>query len=186
MLYKFDILFKKELRGGGVKVITYRQLLQDADAFGQGETLDGAVGTLSLTDSVRESGYSISSLFVKYRTQLVGYCLAEMFRKEFPLQFSFNRMDDAASIRAELVDENNFHYSSHEEAFIVEGIYTLDLTGQDTFVALVPETGPCTVTDAESELTLQPGQLALVPAVSKEVNLKGQCLMKTIKFLDET
>jgi hypothetical protein len=35
MLYKFDILFKKELRGGGVKVLTYRQLLQDADAFGQ-------------------------------------------------------------------------------------------------------------------------------------------------------
>lgn len=34
MLYKFDILFKKELRGGGVKVVTYRQLLQDADAFG--------------------------------------------------------------------------------------------------------------------------------------------------------
>ena len=27
MLYKFDILFKKELRGGGVKVVTYRQLL---------------------------------------------------------------------------------------------------------------------------------------------------------------
>lgn len=35
MLYKFDILFKKELRGGGVKVVTCRQLLLDADAFGQ-------------------------------------------------------------------------------------------------------------------------------------------------------
>lgn len=54
-----------------MKVVTYRQLLQDADAFGQGETLSGAVGTLSLTDSERESGYSVSSLFVKYRTQLV-------------------------------------------------------------------------------------------------------------------
>ena len=104
MLYKFDILFKKELRGGGVKVVTYRQLLQDADAFGQGVTLAGAVGTLSLTDSERESGYSISSLFVKYRTQLVGYYWAEVFGKEFPLQFSFNQTDDAASIRAELVE----------------------------------------------------------------------------------
>lgn len=185
MLYKFDILFKKELRGGGVKVVTYCQLLQDVDAFGQGETLDGAVGTLSLTDSVRESGYSISSLFVKYRNQLVGYCLAEMFRKEFPLKFSFNRMDDAASIRAELVDENNFHYSSHEEAFIVEGIYTLDLTVQDTFVALVPNTGPCTVADADSVLTLQPGQLALVPTTCKQVTLQGQCRVKSMKFLDE-
>ena len=79
--------------------------LQYADAFGQGGTLSGAVGTLSLTDSKRESGYSVSSLFVKYRTQLVGYYWAEVFGKEFPLQFSFNQMDDAASIRAELVDD---------------------------------------------------------------------------------
>ena len=185
MLYKFDILFKKELRGGGVKVVTYRQLLQDADAFGQGETLDGAVGTLSLTDSVRESGYSISSLFVKYRNQLVGYYWAEVFGKEFPLQFSFNQMDDAASIRAELVDENGFHYTSHVETFTIEGTRTLDLTGQDTFVALVPNTGLCTVADAESELTLQPGQLALVPAVSKQVSLQGNGMVKSIKFLNE-
>ena len=54
-------------------------------------------GTLSLTDSERESGYSVSSLFAKYRTQLVGYYWAEVFGKEFPLQFSFNQMDDAAS-----------------------------------------------------------------------------------------
>ena len=185
MLYKFDILFKKELRGGGVKVVTYRQLLQDADAFGQGEALDGAVGTLSLTDSVRESGYSISSLFVKYRNQLVGYYWAEVFGKEFPLLFSFNQMDDAASIHAELVDENNFHYSSHVEAFIVEGIYTLDLSGQDTFVALVPMTDPCSVADAESELTLQPGQLVLVPASCKGLTLHSHCLLKNIKFLNK-
>lgn len=107
-------------------------LLQDADAFGQGETLSGAVGTLSFTDSERESGYSISSLFVKYRTQLVGYYWAEVFGKEFPLQFSFNQMDDAASIRAELVDENGFHYSSDVQTISVDGAQTLDLTGADT------------------------------------------------------
>ena len=163
MLYKFDILFKKDLQGGGVKVVTYRQLLQDADAFGQGQTLSGAVGILSHTDSERESGYSISSLFVKYRTQLVGYW-AEVFGKEFPLHFSFNQLDDAASIRAELVDENGFHYSSDVQTISVDGAQTLDLTGADTFVALVPKTGPCTVADAESELTLQPGELVLVPA----------------------
>ena len=32
------------------------------------ETLSGAVGTLSLTDSERESGYSISSLFVIFNS----------------------------------------------------------------------------------------------------------------------
>ena len=185
MLYKFDILFKKDLRGGGVKVVTYRQLLQDADAFGQGETLSGAVGTLSLADSERESGYSISSLFVKYRTQLVGYYWAEVFGKEFPLQFSFNQMDDAASIRAELVDENGFHYSSDVQTIRVDGVQTLDLTGADTFVALVPKTSPCTVADAESELTLQPGELVLVPAACKEVTLQGHCLVKSIKCVSE-
>ncbi len=184
MLYKFDLLFKKELKNGGVKVVTYRQLLQNPDIFGPGETLDGAVGTLSLADSELESGYSISSLFVKYRTQLVGYYWAEVFGKEFPLQFSFNQMDDAASIRAELVDENGFHYSSHVETFTVEGTQTLDLTNQDTFVALVPKTSPCTMADADSELTLQPGQLALVPAACKEVTLQGHCLVKSIKCVN--
>ena len=123
---------------------------------------------LTLTDSERESGYSISSLFVKYRTQLVGYW-AEVFGKEFPLQFSFNQMDDAASIRSELVDENGFHYSSDVQTIRVDGAQTLDLTGADTFVALVPKTGPCTVADAESELTLQAGELVLVPAACKAI-----------------
>ena len=120
---------------------------------------------LSLTDSESESGYSISSLFVKYRTQLVGYYWAEVFGKEFPLQFSFNQMDDVASIS-------------------VDGAQTLDLTGADTFVALVPKTGPCTVADAESELTLQPGELVLVPAVCKGVTLQGHCLVKSIKCVN--
>lgn len=134
---------------------------------------------LSLTDSERESGYSVSSLFVKYRTQLVGYYWAEVFGKEFPLQFSFNQMDDAASSRVELVDENGFHYSSDVQTIRVDGAQTLDLTGAD--VALVPKTGPCTVADAESELTLQPGELVLVPAACKQVTLKGHCLVKSIK-----
>ena len=125
-----------------MKVVTYRQLLQDADAFGQGGTLSGAVGTLSLTDSERERGYSVSSLFVKYRTHLVGYYWAEVFGKEFPLQFSFNQMDDAASIRAELVDENGFHYSSDVQTISVDGAKTLYLTGADTFVALCAQDRP--------------------------------------------
>lgn len=167
-----------------MKVVTYRQLLQDADAFGQGQALSGAVGTLSLTDSERESGYSISSLFVKYRTQLVGYYWAEVFGKEFPLQFSFNQYCDAASIREKPVDETGFYYISHVETFTVEGTQPLDLTGQDVFVALVPKTGSCTVADAESGLTLQPGQLVLVPAVCKEVALQGHCLVKSIKCVN--
>ena len=107
-----------------------------------------------------------------------------MFGKEFPLQFSFNQMDDAVSIRAELVDENGFHYSSDVQTISVDGAQTLDLTGADSFVALVPQTVPCTVADAESELTLQPRQLVLVTAACKEVTLQGHCLVKSIKCVN--
>ena len=37
MLYKFDILLKKELKSGGVKVVTYINLLENPDAFGDAE-----------------------------------------------------------------------------------------------------------------------------------------------------
>lgn len=181
MLYKFDILFKKELKSGGLKVVTYRQLLEHPDTFGVGETLEGAVGTLSLTDNEKENGYSISSLFVKYRTQLVGYYWAEVFGKEFPLQFSFNQPDDVTSIRAELCDENGFHYSSNVQTFPVDGTKTLDLKGADSFVALVPKTGDCVVSDGESKISLQAGLLVLIPASVKEVYIQGKTEVKSIK-----
>ena len=184
MLYKFDILFKKELKGGGVKVVTYRHLLDEPDAFGQGETLEGAIGTLSLNDSEKEKGYSINTLFVKYRTQLVGHYWAEVFGKEFPLQFSFSKIDDVTSIRAELVDENGYHYASDVETFLVEGDKTLDLKEADSFVALVPKTGDCIVCDGDSELTLYAGQLALVPAEDKIVTIQGNCQMKSIRCVN--
>lgn len=44
MLYKFDILLKKELKSGGVKVVTYSNLLDNPDAFGDAEGFDGAEG----------------------------------------------------------------------------------------------------------------------------------------------
>ncbi len=136
---------------------------------------------LTLTDSERESGYSVSSLFVKYRTQLVGYYWAEVFGKEFPLQFSFNQTDDAASIRAELVDENGFHYSSDVQTFSVDGTKTLDPKSVDSFVALVPKTGDCRVYDGKSEILLKAGQLVLVPASVKEVGIQGRTEIKSIK-----
>ena len=184
MLYKFDILFKKELKRGGVKVVTYTHLLAEPEAFGQGETLESAVGTLSLTDSEKEKGYSINTLFVKYRTQLVGQYWAEVFGKEFPLQFRFSKIDDVTSIRAELMDENGYHYTSDVHTFLVDGVKTLDLKDMDTFVALVPRTGDCTVCDADSELTLHAGQMVLVPAEDKTVSIHGDCQVKSIRCVN--
>lgn len=165
--------------------MTYRHLLDEPSAFGKDETLEGAIGTLSLTDSEKEKGYSINTLFVKYRTQLVGHYWAEVFGKEFPLQFSFCKIDDVTSIRAELVDENGYHYASDVQTILVEGDKTLDLKEADSFVALVPKTGECTVSDAGSELTLHAGQLALVPAEDKTVAIHGQCQLKSIRCVNE-
>ena len=184
MLYKFDILFKKELNDGGVKVVTYNQIIENPNIFGSCESLNNAVGTLSLTNSIKENNYSISTLFAKYRSQLVGHYWSEVFGKDFPLQLRLENDNDIYSIRAELRDENGYLYSSDVQTISVDGAQTLDLTGADTFVALVPKTGPCTVADAESELTLQPGQLVLVPAACKRVTMQGNCLVKSIKCVN--
>ena len=181
MIYKFDILFKKELKGGGLKVATYTHLLEHPNTFGDDESQEGALGTLSLTDNEREKGYSLSSLFVKYRSLLVGQYWIEAFGKEFPLQFTFDQPDDVTSIRAELVDENGIHYGSDVQTFVVEGTKTLDLSSNDSFVVLIPQDAGCSMTDIDGGLTLLPGQIAVVPAVCKAVTIQGNCQVKSIK-----
>lgn len=87
MLYKFDILFKKELKSGGLKVATYTNLLENPNAFGPGEGFSNAEGELSMVLEGPEAGFSINALIRKYRAQLVGHMNAEMFGKDFPLRF---------------------------------------------------------------------------------------------------
>ena len=181
MLYKFDILFKKKVMDGALRAVTYSHLLRQPDALGQGETLEGAVGTLSLPDSEKENDSSISTLFERYRTQLVGYYWSEVFGKDFPLRFSFNDPDDVTSLRAELCDETGFHHPSDVETFPVDGTKTLDLKDADSFVALVPKTGDCVVSDGETDISLQAGQLMLIPATVKEVTIQGRTDIKSIK-----
>ena len=181
MIYKFDILFKKELKGGGLKVATYTHLLEHPNTFGDGVSLEGAVGTLSLTDNEREKGYSLSSLFVKYRSLLVGNYWIEVLGKEVPLQFFFDQPDDETSIRAELLDENGIHYSSEVRTFRVEGIKTLDLSSEDSFVSFIPQDADCTITDIDDGLTLLPGQIAIVSAICKAITIQGNCQVKSIK-----
>lgn len=183
MIYKFDILFKKELKGGGTKVVTYNHLLEHPKTFGDGETLEGVLGTLSLTDNEREKGYSLSSLFVKYRSLLVGNYWIEVLEKEVPLQFFFDQPDDVTSIRAELVDENGIHYTSDVVTFIVVGEKTIDLSSNDSFVVLIPQDAGCSMTDIDGDLTLLPGQLAIVPAVCKAVTIQGNCQVNCIKCI---
>lgn len=183
MIYKFDILFKKALKGGGLKEVTYTHLLEHPNTFGDDDSLEGAVGTLSLTDNEREKGYSLSSLFVKYRSLLVGNYWIEVLGKEFPLQFFFDQSYDVTSIRAELIDENGIHYTSDVETIMVEGEKTLDLNNDVSFVAFIPQDAGCTMTDIDGDLTLLPGQIAIVPAVCKAVTIQGNCQVKSIKCI---
>lgn len=99
MLYKFDILFKKELRGGGVKVVTYTSLLQEPEAAFGGEGFADAVGQLSMVLEGPEEGFSINALYRKYRAGLVGLQNAALIGKDFQPCFVFSRPDDVHSIQ---------------------------------------------------------------------------------------
>lgn len=99
MLYKFDILFKKSLKNGGLKVVTYTSLLQNPEVFGPGEGFTDAEGELSMVLEGTEEGYSINALYRKYRAGLVGLQNAALIGKDFQPCFVFSRPDDVHSIQ---------------------------------------------------------------------------------------
>lgn len=161
MLYKFDILFKKELKSGGVKVVTYTNLLENPEAFGPGEGFADAQGELSMVLEGPEAGFSINALMHKYRAQLVGHMNAEMFGKDFPLRFVFDRPDDLTSVRTELRDEDGYTYSSDVHTLAVAGSHTLDLKDINSFVVLIAKEGTPQITDDSGvKVSLLPGQVA--------------------------
>jgi hypothetical protein len=178
MIYKFDILFKKNLRNGGVKVVTYSNLLENAEAFGEDEGFADAEGKLSMVLEGPEAGFSINALMRKYRAQLVGHMNAEIFGKDFPLRFVFGRSDDLASIRIELRDEDGYTYSSCVHTEIVNGIKSFDFHTTKSFVVLIVKDGQCQITD-DSGLTVSilPGQAAFCPESTKEVLVNANNLM---------
>lgn len=174
MLYKFDILFKKELKSGGVKVVTYSNLLDNPDAFGVGEGFAGAEGELSMVLEGPEVGFSINALMRKYRSQMVGHMNAEMFGKDFPLRFVFSRVDDLTSIRTELRDEDGYTYSSDVHTVAVSGNKTLDLKDTSSFVVLIVKNGVCDVSDDTGvTVGLDPGQAAFCSESVNSVTCKA-------------
>lgn len=174
MLYKFDILFKKELKSGGVKVVTYTNLLENPEAFGPGEGFANAQGELSMVLEGPEAGFSINALMRKYRAQLVGHMNAEMFGKDFPLRFVFGRPDDLMSIRTELRDEDGYTYSSDVHTVAVEGSKTLDLKDINSFVVLIAKDGVPQITDDSGvTVSLLPGQATFCSESIKSLIIKA-------------
>ena len=99
MTYKFDILFKKSLKSGGLKVVTYTSLLQEPEAAFGGEGFADAVGQPSMVLDGPEEGFSTNALYRKYRAGLVGLQNAALIGKDFQPYFVFSRPDDVHSIQ---------------------------------------------------------------------------------------
>lgn len=59
MIYKIDILFKKSLSYGGVKVVKYCSQIENPKVFGENENLAGVIGGSPLcVKSQREAFHS--------------------------------------------------------------------------------------------------------------------------------
>ena len=130
MIYKFDILFRKRLKSGGLKVVTYSRLLEDPEIFGKGEGLADVVGELSMVLEGPEEGFSINALYRKYRAGLVGLKNAALIGKDLQLCFVFYRPDDVHSIQMLCLGEDG----------------TTTALDPDSFVLQVSQDGKCTIT----------------------------------------
>lgn len=175
MIYKFDILFKKKtLSNGGVKVLTYKSLLENPKAFGDDEILDGAIGELSLVREGTEQGFSLNNLLCKYNSLLVGRHYSEIFRKVFPLQFIFTDADDLTFLRAQVIDEDGNVISSKVESVKIEGEKTLNIKDVDSCMIVIPVGGTVELKDEiGTNLKVSRGEVAFVMASTNKAVLRS-------------
>lgn len=186
MIYKFDILFKKTLSDGGVKVVTYRSLLENPKAFGENENLAGAIGELSLVREGTEKGFSLNSLLRKYNTLLIGRHLAEVFRKDFPLQFTFADANDVTSVQAQITDEEGSSCFFKAEAREIESEEVQNLKDVDSPVMIIPENEEIELNDEiGSNVTLMTGEVGFVIASTNQVVIKAE-KVKTLRLTIDT
>ena len=186
MIYKFDILFKKTLSYEGLKVVTYRSLVETPKAYGENESLAGAIGELSLVREGTEKGFSLNSLLQKYNSMLIGRHLAEIFRKDFPLQFTLADASDVTSIQAQITDEEGNNYSSKVEAREIEDEEVLNLKDVDSPVMIIPENGDVELDDEiGTSLTLKQGEVGLVMASTSQIVVKAEKVKALRLTLDE-
>ena len=135
MIYKFDILLKKSLKSGGLKVVTYSSLLENPEIYGKGEGLADVEGELSMVLEGPEEGFSINALYRKYRAGLVGLKNAALIGKDLQLCFVFSRPDDVHSIQMLCRSEDG----------------TTTALDTHSFVLQVSQDGKCTITCGETK-----------------------------------
>lgn len=183
MIYKFDILFKKSLVDGTIKVVTYKNLIENPKVFGTNENLKGVTGELSLVKDGLEAGMSINSLMQKYRGQLVGHMNVEIFSDSFPMKFYFADDDDVTSIRIELKDEYGYIYSSSVHSIRLTEDTCIDQSNTDSFICYVCKSGTTKLCDESGNIIqLTYGELAFCSANVNKLDLKtSDCTLIEIK-----
>ena len=174
MLYNFDILFKKTLKNGGLKVVTYKQLLKNPEAFGAGEGFGDAEGELSMVLEGTEAGYSINSLLRKYGAQLVGHLNSEMFGKDFPIRFLFTNPNDLTALRIEMRNGDGYTYASFVHTETISGEKDLDLSKVDSFLAFIAKDGKSVISDLSGNITnIATGEVVICSASEKTIQIKS-------------
>lgn len=177
MIYKFDIQFRKKLKGGGFKSVTYQSLLKDPGIFGENEGFVDAVGELSLVLEGPEAGLSLNALYKKYRAMLVGNVDASPLDKGFPLKFVFTNPDKPAALQMELRDEDGRGFTSVFSQEYIEGKKVFDLSVIESCVVIIPRDNACSISDGDSSVTLSAGQVAFCSGLAKinGIEMVGKC-----------
>lgn len=174
MIFKFDILFRKVLDDGRIKVVTYSSLLEDSNVFGGNENLENVIGELSVVKEGTENGFSLNSLLCRHHSQLVGRSNADKWKKEIPLRFSFSDSNDVASIKAEVVDESGVIYSSKFETLMIEREKVLDISDMDSFMIAIAQDGDIELVDEYgSELVIKQGEAAYITASTRNISISA-------------
>ena len=175
MLYKFDILFTKELANGGLKTLSYSQLLDNPKAFGENETLEGATGSLSLVKEGAEKGFSLSSLLLKYNSLFLEKLSCSTTNgNQHKLQFSFDDPEDVTSIKATFIDENGISYPLKAEKQIIEEAEPWSHKGTDSFKMIIILKGYVLATNQpEMEETLTKGEVGIIMDTPSQLNLSS-------------
>lgn len=174
MIYKFDIQFRKKLKGGGFKSVTYQSLLKNPSIFGEDEGFADAIGELSLVLEGLEAGLSLNALYKKYRAMLVGNVDAGPLDKGFPLKFMFTNPDNPASLRMELCDEDGHGFMSDLRQERIEGNKILDFSSIESFVIVIAKETICSVSDGVTNVTLSAGQVAFCSGLTKRVEIEAR------------
>lgn len=144
------------------------------------------MGELSLLREGTEKGFSLNSLLRKYNSLLMGRHLAEIFRKEFPLQFTFADADDVTSVQAQITDEEMNNYSSSVEAREITGEEVLNLRNVDSPVMIIPENGDAELGDEiGTSVTLKQGDVGFVMASTNQVVIKAEKVKTLLLTLDK-